>query len=73
VEVQATAADNLLRRDFISRPPAGLMVELSAVLFLGIVVTMLVARLGLAWGSAAGLILLLVAWRGSGWLMAARA
>ena len=72
VEVQATAADNLLRRDFISRPPAGLMVELSAVLFLGIVVTMLVARLGLAWGSAAGLILLLVAWRGSGWLMAAK-
>ena len=72
VEVQATATDNLLRGDFISRPPGALMVEIITVLALGIVVTMLVARLGLAWGSAAGLVLLLGAWRGSGWLMTAR-
>jgi len=72
VEVQATAADNLLRGDFISRPPGALMVEITAVLALGIVVTMLVVRLGLAWGSAAGVLLLLGAWRGSVWLMTAR-
>lgn len=72
VEVQATAADNLVRRDFISRPPGALMLEMSAVLVLGIVVTMLVARLGLAWGSAAGLLLLVGAWRASWWLMATK-
>ena len=72
VEVQATAADNLLRRDFIARPPGALTIEIIAVLSLGIVVTMLVARLGLAWGSAAGLLLLLGAWRGSWWMMTAK-
>jgi HD-GYP domain-containing protein (c-di-GMP phosphodiesterase class II)/CHASE2 domain-containing sensor protein len=72
VEVQATVADNLLRRDFISRPPDALTAEMTAVLALGVVVTILVARLGLAWGSAAGLILMLGAWRGSWWLMAAK-
>jgi len=72
VEVQATAADNLVRRDFISRPPGALALEMSAVLLLGVVVTMLVARLGLAWGSAAGLLLLVGAWRASWWLMSAK-
>jgi len=72
VEVQATAADNLLRRDFLSRPPGALAIEMSAVVALGIVVTMLVARLGLGWGSAAGLLLLVGAWRSSGWMMATR-
>ena len=72
VEVQATAADNLIRADFIARPANGLMIEIAAVLLLGVVVTMLVARLGLAWGSAAGLLLLIGAWRVSWWLMTAR-
>jgi len=72
VEVQATVADNLLRGDFISRPADALSVELIAVLSLGIAVTLLVARLGLAWGSASGLLLLAFAWRGSGWLMTAK-
>jgi len=72
VEVQATVADNLVRREFLSRPPGALMLEMSAVLALGIVVTMLVARLGLAWGSGAGLLLLVGAWRASWWLMATK-
>jgi len=72
VEVQATVADNLLRGDFISKPPDALTVEIAGVLCFGIIVTMLVARLGLAWGSAAGAILLLAAWRGSGWMLAAK-
>lgn len=52
VEVQATIADNLLRRDFISRPPDALTAEMTGVLGLGIAIRLLVARLGLAWGSA---------------------
>ncbi len=72
VEVQATVADNLLRRDFISRPPDALTVEVAAVLALGIAVTLLVARLGLAWGSAAGAVLLLAIWRSSLWMLAVK-
>ena len=71
VEVQATIADNLLRRDFISRPPDALTVEMAGVLGLGIAITLLVARLGLAWGSAAGGIALIVVWRGALWRLAA--
>jgi len=58
VEVQATLADNLLRGDFIARPADAPSIELAAVVGLGIGVTILVARFGLAWGSAAGLLLL---------------
>lgn len=72
VEVQATIADNLLRRDFISRPPDALTIEMAGVLGVGVAVTMLVARLGLAWGSGAGLLLFLAVWRGSVWLMEAK-
>ena len=72
VEVQATVADNLLRRDFISRTPNALTIEMVAVLGFGIAVTMLVARLGLAWGSGAGVLLFLGVWRGSVWLMDAK-
>ncbi len=72
VEVQATVIDNLLRRDFISRPPNAVLVEMTAVLGLAIAATMLVVRFGLSWGSAAGLILLVAAWRGSGWIMSAK-
>ena len=72
VEVQATVADNLLRGDFISRPADALSVEMAAVLSLGIAVTLLISRFGLAWGSAAGLLLLAGEWRGSAWLMTAK-
>lgn len=72
VEVQATIADNLLRRDFISRPPDALTIEMAGVLALGVAVTMLVARLGLAWGSGAGMLLFLGVWRGSAWLIETR-
>jgi CHASE2 domain-containing sensor protein len=72
VEVQATVTDNLLRGDFISRPADALSVELAAVLGLGTLVTILVARFGLAWGSAAGFVLLAAGWRGSEWLMTAK-
>src|SRR4029079_10648587 len=71
VEVQATVADNLLRGDFIARPADALSIEMAAVLGLGIAVTLLVARVGLAWGSVLGLLLLAAGWRGSAWMMTA--
>ena len=72
VEVQATVTDNLLRGDFIARPADALSVELAAVLGFGIAVTLLVARFGLAWGSALGLLVLAFGWRGSAWMMTAK-
>ena len=47
--------------------PMQLIVEIAGVLALGIAAAMLVARFGLAWGSAASLLLLAAAWRGTGW------
>ena len=65
VEVHATVADNLLRRDFIARVPDALTAEMAAVLGLGIAITLLVARLGLPWGGIVGGLALLVIWRGA--------
>ena len=72
VEVQATVVDNLLRMDFISRPPDSLTVEMAGILSLGIAIALLVARLGLGWGSAAGAILLVASWRSAHWMMISR-
>ena len=57
VEVQATIADNLLQRDFISRPSYGVAIETLTVLLLGILATLFVSRFGLTSGAtlAAGL------------------
>ena len=51
VEVQATVADNLLQQDFIRRPEYGVTLETQIVLALGLVVALLVGRLGIAWGA----------------------
>lgn len=72
VEVQATVADNLLQRDFISRVPDALTVEMIAVLAVGIAITLLVARFGLGWGAAGAAIALVGLWRGAVWMLAAR-
>jgi CHASE2 domain-containing sensor protein len=72
VEVQATVADNLLRGDFISRPADARIAEIAGVLVFGIAAAMLVARFGLAWGSAAGLMLLAAGWRGTSWAMTSK-
>jgi response regulator RpfG family c-di-GMP phosphodiesterase len=45
---------------------------MAAVLGLGIGIALLVARLGLAWGSAAGGLALLAVWRGALWMLATR-
>ena len=72
VELHATVADNLLRQRFLSRSPDALTVEMSAVLALGIAVTLLVARTGLVWGTLGGGVALLVLWQSVVWLLAAR-
>jgi adenylate cyclase len=72
VEVQATVADNLLQRDFMSRVPDALMVEMCAVLGLGIAITLLVARFGLAPGGIAGALALAVLWRAGVWALSTR-
>jgi adenylate cyclase len=53
VEVQATIADNLLQQDFLRRPEHAVTVETQTVLALGLLVTLLVGRFGLLWGTAA--------------------
>jgi adenylate cyclase len=53
VEVQATLADNLIRRDFMYRPEHGVTLETQAVIGLGAIVALVVARFGLLWGALA--------------------
>ena len=69
VEVQATVADNLLQQDYIRRPEYGSAIETLGVLIVGILVSLLVAQFGLAWGGATIAAYLLVVWAGAGALM----
>jgi CHASE2 domain-containing sensor protein/nitrogen-specific signal transduction histidine kinase len=69
VEVHATVADSILRRDFIRRSPAAPAIELALVLTAGPVAALIVAVAGIAWGGA---MLVAVAgglWIATGWLM----
>lgn len=65
VEVQATVADNLLQKDFIRRPEYGVALEVQIVLALGVALTLLVGRLGIAWGAIFAALSLLVVWVGA--------
>ncbi len=72
VEVQATVADNLLRGDFIRRPEHAQTLEASIVLGLGIVVALVIGRIGVVWGGLAAVAGLVGLWGGMGWLLAAK-
>jgi adenylate cyclase len=72
VEVHATVADNLVRRDFLSRPAHALTLEIAMVLCLGIAITLVVARVGLLLGTAAGVLLLAGLWAAARWQLSAR-
>ena len=69
VEVHATVADSILRRDFIRRSPAAPAIELALVMAAGPVAALIAPVAGIAWGSvmligaAGGL------WIAAGWLM----
>ena len=69
VEVHATVADTILRRDFIRRSPAAPAIELALVLAAGPVAALIVAMAGVTWG---GIMLVAAAggfWIATGWLM----
>jgi CHASE2 domain-containing sensor protein len=70
VEVQATVADNLLQRDFMYRPEHGVTLETQAVIGLGTVTALIVARFGLVWGAIAAISFLIASWAGSQSLLA---
>jgi len=65
VEVQATLADNLLQRDFMYRPEHGVTLETQAVIGLGAIVALVVARFGLVWGALAAIAFVVGAWMGA--------
>ncbi len=72
VEVQATVADNLLQQDFVHRPQLGTSLESVAALGVGLIVSALIAGVGLAWGSLAGAVGLGSLWYGALWLLSTR-
>jgi response regulator RpfG family c-di-GMP phosphodiesterase len=72
VEVQATVADNLLQQDFVHRPQLGTTLESVAALGLGLVVSLLIAGVGLSWGALAGAVGFGTLWYGASWLLSTR-
>lgn len=50
VEIHATAADNLLQGDFLSRPEHRVAIETQLVIGLGVLAVLLFLRFGLLWG-----------------------
>ncbi len=70
VEVQATVADNLLQRDFMYRPEHGVTLETQAVIGLGTITALVVARFGLVWGAIAAISFVMAAWTGTRSLLA---
>ncbi len=72
VEIQATVADNLLRGDFIRRPPGSTVAELALVLAAAVGAAGSVAWLGGKRGLPLSLGFGLLLWLGAGWLIGAR-
>ena len=69
VEVHATVADSILRRDFIRRSPAAPAIELALVMAAGPIAALIAPVAGVAWG---GVMLVAAAgglWIATGWLM----
>jgi len=61
VEVQATVADNLLQRDFVTRSPGGALESLTAIVF-GLTVAWIVTRVNLMPGIVTGIIGVAALW-----------
>ena len=72
VEVQATVADNLLRGDFVRRPPGSTVAELALILAAAVGVAVSVVRLGWSWTLPLSLGVGLLLWLGAAWLIGAR-
>jgi response regulator RpfG family c-di-GMP phosphodiesterase len=65
VEVQATVADNLLANDPLGRPVHASAVETELVVALGLVASVLIARVGPSWGAIGVVGLTAVLWVGT--------
>jgi adenylate cyclase len=62
VEVQATVADDLLQRDFLHAPDSRVLIEAVIVLGAGGIVTLLVGAMGLTWGGAGLVAVVVTVW-----------
>lgn len=69
VEVQATAADNLLQQDYMRRPEFGVALETQIVLSLGILAALLFLRFGLYWGGSIAAACGAAVWAAAFWTM----
>jgi HD-GYP domain-containing protein (c-di-GMP phosphodiesterase class II) len=72
VELHATVADTILRRDFVWRPRAAPAMELLLTLLAGPTAALVVAVAGVTWGAAMLGAVGVGLWLGAGWLLAAR-
>ena len=72
VELHATVADTILRRDFVQRPRVAPLVEIGLTVAAGPIAALAVATAGVAWAApllgAVGVAL----WLGAGWLIGAK-
>jgi adenylate cyclase len=69
VEVHATAADNLLQSDFLSRPEHRVALETQLVIGFGALAALLFLRFGLVWGALATVVSGAALWGTSYWLL----
>jgi adenylate cyclase len=69
VEVQATAADNLLQDDFLSRPEHRIALETQLVIGFGALAALLFLRFGLVWGVLATVGCGAALWGTSYWML----
>jgi len=67
VEVQATIADNLLQGDALYRPQLGRAIETQIAIGVGLIGSLVVARLGLLPGAISMVVFLIATWGGSAW------
>jgi adenylate cyclase len=70
VEVQATAADNLLQNDFLTRPEHRVALETQVLLGLGALSAMAFLRFGLFWGVLTTITSATATWGSSLWMLA---
>jgi hypothetical protein len=70
VEVHATAADNLLQGDFLSRPEHRIALETQLVIGFGALAALLFLRFGLVWGMLATIGCDAALWGASYWMLA---
>jgi len=72
VEVQATAVDNLLQKDFLHRSMLGTSIDTLIVILAGLAIAALEAYSGVTAGVVAAAGLLTAFWWGSAWLISSR-